>query len=211
MFVAPTGLPLTGLEYYKGKLMTIVGSKLVEIDAESGVNKSLMNIAGGVTCPVVRNDSFFYIASVDKRLHMFKADDKVQIPEIAADNGSLITTVLAEEDFVVFGTEDGNVVSVAVGKPAKLWQFDAPAAIVGSIVRDANSLYFACRDTSVYRLDLSSGHLLWKYQTQAIPDSAPQPGNKVVYQCVPDVGLIALDKQTGKLLWQASRWYGPAG
>lgn len=200
--VAPTGLPLTGLEYYKGKLMTIVGSKLVEIDAESGVNKSLMSIAGGVTCPAVRNGSFFYIASVDKRLHMFKADDKVQIPEIAADNGSLITTVLAGEDFVVFGTEDGNVVSVAVGKPAKLWQFDAPAAIVGSIVRDANSLYFACRDTGVYRLDLSSGHLLWKYQIQAIPDTAPQPGKKVLYQCVPDIGLVALDKQTAKCLWE---------
>jgi outer membrane protein assembly factor BamB len=200
--VAPAGLPLTGLEYYKGKLMTVVGSELVEIDAESGVNKSLVNITGGVICPAVRNDSFFYVAGSDKRLHMFKADDKVQVPEIAADNGSLITTVLAEEDFVVFGTEDGNVVSIAVGKPAKLWQFDAPGAIAGAIVRDAKSLYFACRNTNVYRLELSSGRLLWKYQIQAIPDTAPQPGKKVLYQRMPDIGLVALDKETAKPLWE---------
>jgi outer membrane protein assembly factor BamB len=203
ILVAPTGLPVVGLESYKGEMVTMVGDKLIIINAESGVEKTPTRITCGTTCPVVRNDSFFYVAGSDKCIHVLKADNKVQVFEVAADNGSPITTVLAEEDFIVFATEAGNVVSVAAGRPAKLWQFDAPAAIAGAIVRDANSLYFACRDTNIYRLELSSGHLLWKYQMQAIPDTAPQPGKKVVYQRIPGVGLIALDKETAqKPLWQ---------
>jgi outer membrane protein assembly factor BamB len=200
-FVAPAGLPLTGLESYKGELLTIVGSKLVEISADAGTEQTSTNITCGVTCPVVRNDSFFYVAGGDKRLHVLRAEDKVQLFEVAAESDSVITSVLAGEEFVVFATEKGNVICIRPDKPVKLWQFDAPGAVAG-IVRDSNSLYVACRDTNIYRLDLTSGKLLWKYQTQAILDAAPQPGDKVVYQYIPDVGLIALDKQTSKLLWQ---------
>jgi outer membrane protein assembly factor BamB len=201
-FIATTGLPLTGLTPYKGELITIVGDNLVEISVESGVEKTPTNITGGITCPVVRNDSFFYIAGSDGRIHALRAKDKVQAFEVAAENGSLITSVLADQDVVVFATKAGNVVCTEAYKAKKIWQFDAPAAIAGAVVRDADSLYFACRDTCVYCLELSSGHLIWKYQTQAILDASPQPGKKVVYQRIPDVGLVALDKQAGKLIWQ---------
>jgi outer membrane protein assembly factor BamB len=109
---------------------------------------------------------------------------------------------MAEEKFVIFATEAGNVIRIAADKPAKVWQFDAPAAVIGPVVHDENSLYFACRDTCVYRIELSSGRLLWKYKTQGVLDTAPQLGGKLVYQCVPDMGLAAIDKQTGKLVWQ---------
>jgi len=202
-FVAPPGLPVVAFESYKGELITIVGDELVEISADFGTEKTPTNVTGGVTCPVVRNDSFFYIAGIDKRLHALRADDHIQVFEAAAENDSLITSVLADKDVVVFATEAGNVVCIAAGGPRKLWQFDAPAAVAGLVVRDDTSLYFACRDASVYRLELSSGKLLWKYQTQAILDASPQLGGRVVYQCVPDAGLIALDKESVKKpLWQ---------
>jgi outer membrane protein assembly factor BamB len=198
--IAPAGLPLAGLESYQGELITIVGNKFVEINADFGTEQTSTNLTCGTTCPVVRNDSFFYVAGSDKRIHVLKANNKVQVFEVAAENDSLITTVLADQEFVIFATDAGNVICIAADRPRKLWQFDAPDA--GHLVRDANSIYFACRNTNVYRLELSSGHLMWKYQTQAILDSAPQSGNKVVYQRIPDVGLIALDKKTANLLWQ---------
>ena len=198
--IAPAELPLAGLESYRGQLITIVGDKFVEINADFGTEQTSTNLTCGVTCPVVRNDSFFYVAGSDKRIHVLKANNKVQVFEAAAGNDSLITAVLADQEIVVFATELGNIICISSDRPRKLWQFDAPAA--GCLVRDANSIYFACRDTNIYRLELSSGHLMWKYQTQAILDSAPQSGNKAVYQRIPDVGLIAVEKETGKLLWQ---------
>ncbi len=200
--IAPAGLPVVDLESYKSELLTMVGSKLVEISADFGTEKTKTQIDTGVVCPVVRNESFFYIAGADKRIRVLRAYDKVKVFEVAAENNSRITSVLAENDFVVFSTEAGNVIRIAPDKAAKIWQFDAPSAVVGPVVHDATSLYFACRDTCVYRIELSSGKLLWKYQTQGVLDTAPQLGGKLVYQCVPGMGLAAIDKQTGKLVWQ---------
>jgi hypothetical protein len=200
--IARAGLPVIDFESYKGELLTMVGSKLVEIGADFGSQKTTTQIDTAIVCPVVRNESFFYIAGADNRIRVLKADNKVNVFEVAADNGSRITSVLAEENFVVFATEAGNVVRIAADKPAKVWQFDAPSAVIGPVVHDATSLYFACRDTCVYRIELSSGKLLWKYQTQGVLDEAPQLGGKLVCQCVPGMGLAAIDKQTGKLAWQ---------
>jgi hypothetical protein len=199
--IAPAGLPVADFESYKGELITIVGDKIIEISADFGSEKTVTNITSGAVCPVVRNDSFFYIAGFDKRIHALKADNKVQVFEVAAENDSRITSVLAEKEFVVFATEAGNVIRIAPDKSVKIWQFKAPAAIIGPVVHDTNSLYFACRDTCVYRLELSSGKLLWKYQTQGILDTAPQLGSKLVYQCIPDMGLVAIDKTTGTFVW----------
>ncbi|MGA2324549.1 MAG: PQQ-binding-like beta-propeller repeat protein [Sedimentisphaerales bacterium] len=200
--IAPAGLPVADFESYKGELLTMVGKKIIEISADFGSQKTATQIDAAVVCPVVRNESFFYIAGADNRIHVLKADNKVNVFEVAADNGSSITSVLAEQEFVVFATEAGNVIRIAPDKSVKVWQFNAPAAIIGPVVHDTNSLYFACRDTCVYRLELSSGDILWKYQTQGILDAAPQLGGKLVYQCVPGMGLAAIDKQTGKLVWQ---------
>ena len=201
--VAPAGLPLAGVESYKGGLMTTVGAKLVEINADLGTQQLATNLTCNITCPVVRNDSFYYIACNDNRIHAIRVKDKVEVFQVAAENGSPITAVLAAADFVVFATEPGNITCIASDRPLKLWQFDVPAAVAGTLIRDANSLYFACRDTNIYRLELSLGHLVWKYQTSAILDTTPQLGGKAVYQYVPDVGLIAIDKEKGKsLLWQ---------
>jgi outer membrane protein assembly factor BamB len=198
--VATPGLPISGLEYHNGQLLTIVGSKLIEVSADAGTTQTSTHITSGATAPVVRNNSFFYVAGGDKRLHALQANNKVQLFEVAAESDSVITSVLADEKFVVFATENGDVICISPDRPVKLWQFNAPGAIAG-IAYDSDSLYVACKDTNIYRLDLTTGKLLWKYQTQAIIDSAPQLGNKVVYQRIPDVGLIALDKQTSKLLW----------
>ena len=206
-FIAPAGLPLSGLEYYKGTLITMVGSKLVEI-TEQGSEKTFTPSTKGTTCPVVRNESFYYFAGLDKRLHALRAEDKVQIFEVAAENDSLITSVLAEENFVVFATDAGNVICISAEGPKKLWQFDAPKAVAGHVVHDANSLYIACRDTKVYCLELDTGYLLWNYQTQVILDTAPHLTNKVVYQYASEIGLIALDKKTGKLMWQVDGGIG---
>jgi outer membrane protein assembly factor BamB len=200
--IAPAGLPLMGLETYNGKLITMVGKNLIVISADSGKDKTTAQIDTPIVCPIVRNSLFYYITGADKRIRVIRAEDKVKLFEVAADNDSDITSVIAEEKYVIFATAAGNVICIAPDKPAKIWQFDAPSAVIGPVVRDAASLYFACRDTCVYNIELSSGKLIWKYQTQGILDTAPKIGSKLVYQRVPEMGLAAIDKQTGKLVWQ---------
>jgi len=182
--VAPDGLPIEGLKLYGDELISIAGTKLIEIDPNSGAH---------------------YLSGVDRRLHTLRADDKVQIFEVAAENESMITSIIAHDISVIFATAAGNVISMMPDSPRRLWQFDAAGGIAGPIVRDGMSLFFASKDTNVYRVDMvglpERKLLVWKYQTAGVLEKEPRVTQEVVYQYVPRKGVTAIDKENGTFLW----------
>jgi hypothetical protein len=203
--IAPASFPIVEFNPYSDELLSVDGSRLIQIDAQSGIKIKEMDAGFGITCPAARNSTYIYLAGVDNRLHVFRAEDRVEMFEVAADNGSLITSVLAEENFVIFGTAAGNIISFAPDTPQRLWQFDASKAIAGPIVKDGTSLFLASKDTNVYRVDIvglpERKRLVWKYQTAAVLEEAPRVTQGIVYQHVHGKGLTALDRGTGMLLW----------
>ena len=202
---APLGFRVIGLELYNDELFSIVGSTLIEINLEFGTERGTKPLEFGIVCPAARNSSCFYVSGIDGRIHALRADDKVQVFEVSADNDSMITSIIADDNFVIFGTEGGNVVSIKPGGPQRLWQFDAAGSIAGRIVRDGDSLFFASKDTNVYRVDIvdtSKREFVWKYQTEAVLDKAPRVTPEVVYQHVRYKGLEAINRKSGKLMWE---------
>jgi len=202
--VAPVGFPVVGLELYRDELISIIGNKLVEIDPNTGTENKAKYLEFGVVCPAARNSSYFYVSGADRRLHVLHAENYVQVFEVAADNDSMITSIIADERFVVFGTDAGNVVSMLPDRPRWLWQFDATDAIAGPIVRDEMSLFFASKDLNVYRIDmvdLTWAKLIWKHQMPGLLEKAPHVTPEVVYQYARNGGLTAIDKQSGKFMW----------
>jgi outer membrane protein assembly factor BamB len=202
---APLGFRVVGLELYNDELFSMVGSTLVEVDPEFGTEQSTTPLECGVVCPAARNSDYFYVSGTDGRIHTLRADDKVQVFEVAADNDSTISSIIADDNFVIFGTEGGNVVSITPDGPRKLWQFDAAGSIAGRVVRDGDSLFFASKDTNVYRVDIvdtSKSRFVWKYQTEAVLDKAPRVTSEVVYQYVRYKGLEAINRKNGKLMWE---------
>jgi outer membrane protein assembly factor BamB len=205
--IEPAGLPIAGVKLYGNELIYVSSSsKLVQINAQSGTVLKTTDVGISVSCPVARNSSYFYIAGTDKRLHAIHAGNMVQAFEVAAENDSMITSVTADEYFVLFATADGNIICIAPNLPRRLWQFDASRAIAGPIVREGMSLFFASKDTNVYRVDMVSlpqrTRLAWKHQTAAVLKDAPIVTQGIVYQHVPGKGLTAINKDTGSLLWQ---------
>lgn len=203
--VAPDGLPVVGLRLYGNELISITGTKVIEIDPESGEQLKAVDVGFSIACPVARNSSYFYLGGADRRLHTLRAEDKVQIFEVAADNESMITSILAHDISVIFTTDAGNVISIMPDRPRRLWQFDAAGGINGPIFRDGISLFFASKDTNVYRVDMvglpEKTQLVWKYQTAGVLEKAPRVTREVVYQCVPRKALTAIDKENGTFLW----------
>lgn len=200
--VAVAGLPVMGLELYEDELFSIIGDKLVEISLESGEERSAKRLGFGVTCPAARNISHFYVAGTDRRMHVLRSEDKVQAFEVAAGSDSVITSIVADENSVIFATAAGNVISVTPDKSKRLWQFDASGGIVGPIVRDGDALFAASGDTNIYRLNARTGKFVWKYQTGAKLEKGPKVTSGVVYQHVRNEGLVALDRENKKVLWQ---------
>ena len=202
--IAPPGVPISELGLYEDKIISISGNKLVEINLESGTEAGSSRMDFRISCPAARNREYLYLGGDDGRLHIFRAKDKVQIFEVAADNDSIVKAIIAEESFVVFATEAGNVISLRPNKPEKLWQLDAGGGLAGPFVRDGMSLFFASKDTNVYRVDIVgaiSRKLIWKHQVRGIPETPPRVTKEVVYQYVKDKGLTAIDKRTGKFMW----------
>jgi outer membrane protein assembly factor BamB len=201
----PAGLLAGGFQLFGDELLYVSGSRLIQIDAETGTQRSTTNLDYGVTCPAARNSTYFYVAGADNRLHVLRADDKVQIFEVSADNNAMITSVLADEAFVIFSTAKGNIICMQPNNATRLWQFDAFDAIAGPIVRDWASLFFSSRDTNVYRVDMlgppEQKSLVWKYQAAAVLDQPPRVTPEVVYQPVRGKGVTAIDKETGALMW----------
>jgi len=202
--VAPAGFPVVGLDLYRDELISIIGNKLVEIDPNTAIVNKAKYLEFSIVCPAVRNSSYFYVSGADRRLHVLHAENYVQVFQVAAENESMITSIIADERFVVFGTDAGNVISFLPDRPKQLWQFDATDAIAGPIVQDGMSLFFACKDINVYRIDmvdLTTAKLIWKYQMPAVLEKAPRVTREFVYQYARNEGLTAIDKQSGRFMW----------
>ena len=205
--IEAAGLPITGVKLYDNEFMYVSSnSKLVQINAQSGIVLNTTNIGFSISCPVARNSSYFYLAGTDNRLHAIHAGNKVQAFEVAAENDSMITSVAADENFVLFATAAGNIISIAPNLPQRRWQFDASQAIAGPVIKDGMALFFASRDTNVYRVDMvglpEKTRLIWKHQTAAVLEDAPIVTQWIVYQHVKGKGLTAINKDTGSALWQ---------
>ena len=196
------GLPVVGFNLYKEEIFSIAGNKLIQINTEFGSDLSVKGLKFGAACPAARNNSFFYIASTDTLMHILRADDKVRTSKISAQNNSVITSILADEKFVIFATSAGNCIRITTDASNRLWQFDAADSIVEPIVRDGNFLYFASSDTNLYKLNLLNGKLVWKYQTGAELKKSPTVTENLVYQYVSDKGLLAINKKTGQFEWR---------
>jgi len=199
--VAAAGLPVVGLELYEERLYSIIGGRLVELSAQFGTELSSESLGFGIVCPVARNSSYYYVCGSDRRLRAFRAENKVKIFEVAADDESLITSVVADEGFVIFATEGGSVARISADGPRRLWQFEAAGSIAAPIVRDAASLFVSSRDTNVYRLNVRTGRLMWRYQAGALLEAGPVVTGGVVYQVV-GKGLVAIERGSGRQIWE---------
>ncbi|MGA1979898.1 MAG: PQQ-binding-like beta-propeller repeat protein [Sedimentisphaerales bacterium] len=200
--IAEAGLPVVGLGLYKDELFSVAGNKLVEIDAGSGEERGDKRLKFGVACPAARNGSYFYVGGTDRRVHTLRSKDKIQVFEAAAEDDSVITSIVADENSVIFATKAGDVISITPDKSERLWQFNAAEGIAWPIVRDAESLFVASGDTNVYRIDARTGKLIWKYQTAAKLEKGPRVTERIVYQYVRDEGLVAIDKESHERIWQ---------
>ena len=202
--IAPAGFPILGWVVDVDRLICVIDNRIVQLDVNSGAEKQVTDLELGIVAPPVRNSQFFYVSAADRRLHAFRAKDMVELFKVAAENESMITTVLADEQMVVFGTDAGNLIGMTANGPRKLWEFKAVGAIAGPVVRDGMSFFFADEDMSVYRVDVSEPpkvDLVWKFQAEGVLDRPPLVTKDIVYQYALSRGLAAINRQSGRAVW----------
>lgn len=128
-------------------------------------------------------------------------------------------------DWLIMGSEFGNVYCLN-RKTGKIgWQFQADAAIRGAVAVAGNPLnvYFADYTTNVYSLDVKTGKLLWKQRSGKHPQSAVTGSVAVIensvivpltsfevlsaqdpeFDCCTSSGeVVSLDTNSGNIKWR---------
>jgi outer membrane protein assembly factor BamB len=199
---AKASLPVCGLELYNDMLISVIGSDLIEVNPDLGTEIRQNKLGFGINCFPARNQLYYYLAGTDKRLRVVRAADMVKLFEVSAENESTIIAVTATDEFAIFATDAGNVISLAAESRNRLWQFNASGGVVGPIVKNEKVLFFASRDTNLYKINIKTGRLVWKTQMAAMLDKSPVVTEDTVYQYVRNQGLVAVDKDSGKIIWQ---------
>lgn len=201
MNVARKGLPVFEPKLYENRLFLIAANNLLVIDAKLGVRILKQRIKFSVTAPAVANADYLYIAGMDKRLHAMDKNAKFQQFAVAAADNPMITSIVATNDYVVFATDKGNIISISPKSPKKIWQYDTVGEISAPLVLSGRWLYVACRDTNLYKLDIASGKLQWQVRTQATLSTKPRVTGTAVYQYAPNKGLYAVNIKDGRVMW----------
>ena len=199
--VAAPGFTVFGPQLFADELLLVTGNRLLQMDPEFGTITKSEAMSFSASCAAERNSMYIYVAGTDRRLHVLRAVDKVQVFETSADNDSLITSVSARENSVIFTTEVGNVVSISSSKPELLWQFDAVRKISAPVAQTQNWVFVSSQDTNIYKVNTVTGQLGWEFRTGAVLIDSAQVTGGVVYQYARDKGLYAIDKESGDLLW----------
>jgi outer membrane protein assembly factor BamB len=190
-----------------------VGTRLLVLDPAAGVVKELKrleNIGRGAVCGAQRNAEHIFVAGMDKRLHALVADEYWQAFAVTADNDELINSIVVDDEFVVFTTSVGNIVTTCSREAGKYWQRDIPGRIIAPIVRDNSWLYVGSENTKLYKLDITNGRSAWEtaFQAGARLTEPVTVGRRAVYQYAGENGLYAVGKDNGNMLWQVSEGVG---
>jgi outer membrane protein assembly factor BamB len=196
------GLSVLGLQLFGDDLFFTAGNSLLEINTEFGREIRSKHFSFTVTAPIMRNAKYIYVAGSDRRLHVFDANSRLEEFEVAADNDSIITSIITEDEYVVFSTQEGNIVSISPVAPIRNWQFDAAGAISAQLVADGPAVFVSYQDTTLYKLNAQTGRMIWKFHAGAKLIKPAWITRNVVYQHARYHGLYAIDKETGKQIWQ---------
>ena len=208
--IATAGLPVCD-PYYDGEnLIFMVGNRLMIVSPNTGTitdSEVLSSIGRSAACSFAGNDEHYYIPGSNRRLSAIMIDGLWKHFSATADNDSLITSVIADNELVVFSTQTGNVVSMTPNKQEKNWQYDAPNGIIAPIIRDDTTVYVSSEDAKLYKLGISNGKHLWEAPFQAGSPliTSVRIGKENVYQYAGSKGLYAINKKTGKKLWQIDK------
>lgn len=198
--------PLLGPTFYDGKLLFMVGKKLLVLDPalkSIAKSKKLDILAGPAVSAPARNTDIFYVAAQDKRLYVLNGDDYVRKFTVTADNDSLINSIITDDDYLVFSTNAGNIVSMGPDSTDRRWQRDV-GGLKAPIKREGNWLYVSTTKAKVSKINIRTSKSGWLMDFVA-GEKLTTPvtiGKKLVYQYAGKKGLYAIDKESGKQVWQ---------
>ncbi|MDD5135071.1 MAG: PQQ-binding-like beta-propeller repeat protein, partial [Phycisphaerae bacterium] len=163
--LASPKLPVSSPSAYKNTVYFIAANELVAFDVQNGIELFRQILAMPVSSAIAANASNLYIPGMDKKLYVTDTKGQHIIFKATADDVSSPASVLADNSFVIFATDSGNVICMSSLEPKRIWQFNAVGSISAPLVASADWIYASSKETNLYKLKNNSGTLAWKFHT----------------------------------------------
>ncbi|MEN6386486.1 MAG: PQQ-binding-like beta-propeller repeat protein [Phycisphaerales bacterium] len=197
---ADTGMPVSQPADYNNTAFFVAANELLAIDLVSGNELYKKKIEFPASLKPAVNSNYFYIAGMDKQLHVTD-HNMFTIFRVNPDDRSDITSVVANETSIAFGTAGGKVYCMDANQPVKCWEYKTDGAIEAAVVKKDNAIYISGKDTNLYKLDAKTGKRIWKFYTGCFLGVSARVTDNAVYQNAPNKGLYAIDPNSGKQMW----------
>lgn len=197
---AEKNLPVSEPADFNNTVYFIAANYLIAIDLQSGAEIDRKKLNFPVTEKPAINGSSFYFAGTDSFLHVTNKD-MFEIFKVNPDDKSDISSVIANEDSVIFSTVSGKVYSMDANQAVRHWRFDTVGKLEAPLTKTNGSIYVSGKDTNLYKLNAKDGELVWKFYTGCFLDASARATETTVYQNAPNKGLYAIDANSGKQLW----------
>ncbi|MBC7948755.1 MAG: PQQ-binding-like beta-propeller repeat protein [Chitinophagaceae bacterium] len=126
-----------------------------------------------------------------------------------SSNANVISTPAVSGEQVIFGNQDGKLVSLSLKNGKQNWSFDTQGAIFSSPAIENNLAVFGSGDGFIYCIDIRNGKLKWKHQAKAAVLGSPIIRKDTVFIGGSDHSITAHGLATGKVLWSFNGLDGP--
>jgi outer membrane protein assembly factor BamB/predicted phosphodiesterase len=128
---------------------------------------------------------------------------------VVASDANVISTPAVYKEGVIFGNQNGEVVSLSLKNGKKQWSFNTQGSIFSSPAVKDDKVVLGSGDGSVYCLDARTGKQVWKTTTGAAVLGCPLISGDTVFIGGSDHSFIALSLKDGKGLWKFEGLNGP--
>ncbi|OHB50148.1 MAG: hypothetical protein A2Y10_08950 [Planctomycetes bacterium GWF2_41_51] len=197
---AEKSLPVSEPVDFNNIVYFIAGNKLVAINLTSGEELYRKKLDYPLQARPAVNAQHYYFPGLDTLLHVTNRD-LLQVFKINSDDRSHITSVVSNEDQIVFATFKGGVFAMDANQPIRRWQFNTVGAIEAPLTKTEDAIYVSGKDTNLYKLNAEKGELDWKFYTGCFLSTPARVTKTTVYQYAPNKGLYAIDPNSGKQTW----------
>jgi len=202
------------------------------VDAVTGVQKWMSSTRGAVDSTPAVDQGLVFVVSFDGGLyaldaatgrHRWRFDTEGErrfeargLHGLAPKNQTFfdawdmyLSSPVAAQGAVFFGSGDGNVYAVEETSGALRWKFATGGVVHASPAYDGGTIYVGSWDSYLYALDAASGREKWRFKTgedavmhnQVGFQGSPAVASGTVYVGCRDAHLYAVDAATGKQRW----------
>jgi len=202
------GFPVFEPILFGDELIVVAGNEVLVMNPENGQIKNRLDVSFVVSSSAVRNSGYYYVPSYKGLIYVYDSADDLLLFAASAEDGSKITSVIADEGYAVFSTNSGKVIAMWEDRSGLIWDFQAVKSIGCGLVSDGGSIYAASEDTNLYKLNASDGSLEWRFESGGVLFDRPVVTERFVYQSIRDRSLVGIDKSSGEVIWSVKGGVG---